>query len=741
MRTIYWRRYGIVVPFLIIVLATSVLIATFHHRISRGLGRLRPVKSKPEDDVDSVVKRPNIDDDPDDDDFDDELITDPEDVWTDGDAMALNPDAIPSEERLKSRADDASSVDSDELYSTNTPSGLVVDQGHKRGTTASITTTERMEVADEKGADATTKQSHQHQPPAQHHDHHQLQQQQQPIGLSEYHSEDESAPTQLDFQDVPLSPDEEYSLRLAGGGEDTDDQDDAEDEAEFESENEIDFDNYSPPSGKPLNVLFVIADDLRPQLGAYEGRDYGALHDGHKMYTPNIDRLAKESLVLKRAYAQYSMCGPSRASLMTSRRPDATKVYQNYVYWRYWSVGNFTSIPQYFKENGYTTLGAGKVFHVDHLPKDYDPPSWSLPYFRPTPSSHDRNTSANWIAAPDDEPLVDQSTTQYAVKKMATLAKSAARGIPFFFAVGFSQPHFRHICPAKFFDYYPLEKKKCMFKESWQTPPYAQKMDLAPFIEGVNNTDLTHIPSVAMREIRRAYFACISYVDSLVGELMRGLEENGLANDTMVIFTSDQGYHLGDNDMFGVYSNHDVALHVPLIMKIPGLTDRGVDSRSLVELLDIFPTLIQAAGLPPLPKCPDRSSEIRACTDGVSLLPLIGHPKRYLKDAVFSQLARGRSLTEYAIRTNKYRLIDLALHRRKMLYPGVYQHALDFDLNLQGRRYGRRLYDLVTDPLESENAIHDPRHADTINRLRAKLRHTFKYVHDYSKYLFYSFPE
>ena len=207
------------------------------------------------------------------------------------------------------------------------------------------------------------------------------------------------------------------------------------------------------------NVLFLVADDLRVQLGAYNGPDFASpVHP--KMYTPNLDKLASKSMALKRAYVQQALCSPSRTSLLTGRRPDTTRVWDLDHFWRNMS-GNFTTIPQYFKNHGYTSMGMGKIFHSGAASGHDDPLSWSRKYWNSVPTPWETNKTS-WIAVPDHElvhhPLVDKHIAKRAVHALRSLAGSAKAGHahkPFFLAVGFHRPHIPFVFPASVLKHYP----------------------------------------------------------------------------------------------------------------------------------------------------------------------------------------------------------------------------------------------------------------------------------------------
>ena len=204
------------------------------------------------------------------------------------------------------------------------------------------------------------------------------------------------------------------------------------------------------------NVLFLVADDLRVQLGSYEGKYFSSsVHP--PMYTPQLDKLASRSFQMKRAYVQQSVCSPSRTSLLTGRRPDTTHVYDLNTYWR--TVGgNFTTLPQYFKNHGYTTVGMGKIFHNGAASGYDDPISWTRHYFHGRRSSFETN-QASWKAVPDDQlkndPLIDEQIADHAVTVLNHVAQGARHGRPFFVAVGFHKPHLPWVFPASMLQHYP----------------------------------------------------------------------------------------------------------------------------------------------------------------------------------------------------------------------------------------------------------------------------------------------
>ena len=319
--------------------------------------------------------------------------------------------------------------------------------------------------------------------------------------------------------------------------------------------------NPSPPvsaKSKKWNFLFLVADDMRPELGAYTtGSDViTPFPDGPRMYTPHLDALASKSLLLKQAHVQFSLCGPSRASFLTGRRPDTTHIYDHFHDFRK-AGGNFTTIPQFFKEQGYITKGIGKIFHTGRFLHEDDPLSWTEPYLHGKEYRiYDNDRS--WQAVPKNMtnkyPLVDTQAADFAVEALKKLAPKSRDGTPFFLAVGFHKPHLPFECPDEFMQYYPKENihlpdnpfiPSDFPKIAWKTCGglHNHKDIRATHKTTVFNTTLTDESAL---KVRRAYYSCISYTDSLVGKVIGELEAQGLGDNTIITFLGDHGWQLGE---------------------------------------------------------------------------------------------------------------------------------------------------------------------------------------------------
>lgn len=268
---------------------------------------------------------------------------------------------------------------------------------------------------------------------------------------------------------------------------------------------------------KKLNVLFLVSDDMRPEINAFIGPDFpSTIHP--RMHTPSLDTLYSKSLVLKRAYVQQAVCSPSRTSLLTGRRPDTTHVYDLYNYFR--DVGgNFTTIPQYFKENGYLSAGMGKIFHPGHASNNDDPLSWNVPYYHaPNLDMWDAKNSS-WLAVSKEDrlkhPLPDEQIANQAkmmLKQLAPAAKSGEK--PFFLAVGFHKPHLPFVFPAEYLDLYP--ESSIHLPDNQFAPNHMPSIAWSNYGELRSYSDIarlhstglpnTTLPATTVKELRRAYY-------------------------------------------------------------------------------------------------------------------------------------------------------------------------------------------------------------------------------------------
>ena len=413
------------------------------------------------------------------------------------------------------------------------------------------------------------------------------------------------------------------------------------------------------------NVLFIAVDDLRPNLGCYG--------DPHAV-TPNIDRLASRGVQFNRAYCQVAVCNPSRASLMTGLRPDKLGVWTLPIHFRE-AKPDAVTIPQWFRKHGYVAVSHGKIFH-NPTP---DPQSWSepirslpsLPFPYPdgtrelVRSEMEKLPKKDWrkdnlrrpsTAAPDlpDNQVLDGARTDMAIEDLRRLGKENA---PFFLAMGYIRPHLAWVAPKKYWEMHDPEKLPVPIDQKVieGTPAYAphNNSELSHYVDLIDMPapwDADELTEAKKRQLIHGYYACVSYVDAQIGRLLSALEEEGLADNTIVVLWSDHGWKLGENRGWGKMTNYEIDARVPLIISDP--VSKSVDAKTdqLVELLDIYPTLCEMVGI----ETPD-------FVDGKSLVRVMKDPKMKVHDEALSQYYRrheGCEYMGYSMRTDQYRLVE-----------------------------------------------------------------------------------
>ena len=405
----------------------------------------------------------------------------------------------------------------------------------------------------------------------------------------------------------------------------------------------------SESQGAPakLNVLLIAVDDLRTSLGCYGDR---------LVKSPNIDRLARGSRLFNRAYCHQAVCGPSRSSLLTGRLPDNTRVWHNRNLFRD-ALPNAVTLPEYFKNHGYHTQSLGKVFSGRDRKEEQDPQSWSVPpllsgpgwsnYALPENQGASGKGVATEMAEVADEGYSDGKLAAVAVETLEVLAE---REQPFFLAVGFFKPHLPFCAPRRYWDLYdPAELELAGSTARTLGAPdiaYHEHRELGGYMDMPKDeqfgTDKT-------RRLRHGYYACVSYADAQVGKLLDALERLGLEEDTIVVFWGDHGYALGEAGRWCKSTNFELDTRAPLMLRYPGMPQAGVSTDALIEYVDIYPTVVELAGLP-------SASNL----DGTSLVPILNAPAREGRPFVLSQFARpfNQSLPEvmgYSVRTRMHR--------------------------------------------------------------------------------------
>jgi iduronate 2-sulfatase len=432
------------------------------------------------------------------------------------------------------------------------------------------------------------------------------------------------------------------------------------------------------------NVLFIICDDLNCDLGVY----------GHpQVRSPNIDQLAAAGLTFNKAYCQYPLCGPSRASFMTGLYPDQTLIRANAIRLRE-RLPDVQSMSQMFIEAGYEAARVGKIYHFG-VPGDIgtdghdDPHSWT---HKINPIGRDKTEedkvfslvpgkyggTLSWLAADGtDEEQTDGIGATEAVKLLGQYAEAKT---PFFLAVGFYRPHTPFVSPKKYFDMAPLEDIVVpRVPEGYlETLPKPARTTLTVKKHNVNlKEDLA-------RQANQAYYASITFVDAQVGRVLDALHATELDENTIVVFTSDHGYHMGEHGHYQKQTLFENADRVPLIISAPGMKQRGEQTDSIAEMIDFYPTLAELVGL-----------QAPAYLSGVSLAGVLDDTGATPRTDALTLKSSG-----YSLRTDRYR------------YNEWGADGAD----------GAELYDHRTDPEEMYNLAGDPEHADTVARLSKRIR-------------------
>ncbi|WP_127137609.1 sulfatase [Flagellimonas oceanensis] len=455
------------------------------------------------------------------------------------------------------------------------------------------------------------------------------------------------------------------------------------------------------------NVLFIIADDLTcTAVSSY---------DGQVSQTPNIDALAAQGIKYTKAYCQFPVCGPSRASLLTGYYPNATRTY-GYVSGRENIGDSRDTWPQLFKNNGYYTARVSKIYHMA-VPKDIemgsngkdDEASWTERFNSQGPEWTAKGTGELVQGNPDGSKPVKGGNVMTIVKadggdmvhsdgKTAAKASELIRNHknqPFFLAIGFVRPHVPFVAPRGDFRPYPYEDIELPynFEGDWDDIPQ----------KGINyvNSKNAQMTKDQKQKAIAAYYASVRYMDRQVGKVLKTLREEGLEDNTIVIFTSDHGFHLDEHEFWMKVSVKEESARVPLIIKVPG-KDPAI-CNSFVELLDLYPTVAELAGL-------DYSEHVQ----GKSLVKTLDNPDYSVRDMAFTTTQGGQT---FLLRTDKWAYIQYG----------------------ENGSQGIELFNMDKDPHQYTNLALLPKYADEVKKFQEKLRHKLKEVRtndlgiDYSK--------
>ena len=389
-----------------------------------------------------------------------------------------------------------------------------------------------------------------------------------------------------------------------------------------------------------LNVLFIIADDLNCDIGGYGNKT---------VKTPNIDRLIKNGIVFENTHCQYPLCGPSRASIMTGMYSDQTKITKNNVYLRN-TVPDVITMGQRFRQQGYQSVRIGKIFHYDNpsaigTSGTDDIHTWDQtinPYGRDKVEEYKINTlltrryggTLSWLAADGkDEEQTDGIGASEAIKQLENFSKN---GQNFFLALGFYRPHTPYVAPKKYFDLY--ERNEIVIPNSGEE--YLATLPL-PAAKSIRAKEVQlNLEEELAKEIKEAYYATTSFVDAQLGRVLEKLKQSGLDKNTIVVFTSDHGYHLGEHGHWQKQTLFENATRVPLIFSIPWDKTMIKRTNSPVELIDIYPTIMDLLDIT-IPKH----------VVGKSLKPLMLNNTSNIRNSALTKWQNG-----YSIKTEQYRI-------------------------------------------------------------------------------------
>lgn len=451
------------------------------------------------------------------------------------------------------------------------------------------------------------------------------------------------------------------------------------------------FPTLGQDQNKP-NVLFIIVDDLTATaVSAYENP---------ASKTPHIDKLASEGVKYTRAYSQFPVCGPSRASLLSGYYPHATETF-GYVSGRE-NIGPDRKMwPQLFKENGYYTARVSKIFHMG-VPGDIekgsngtdDEASWTERYNSQGPewtangeaelvqgnpygTKPRQGGNVMTIVKADGDDMIhsDGKTAQ----KASELIREH-KDKPFFLAVGFVRPHVPFVAPKKYFEPYPHQQIVLPPKveRDWDDIP-ARGINYVTSLNGQMSEEQE-------KKAVAAYYASVAYMDAQVGKVLHTLKDEGLEDNTIVIFTSDHGFHLGEHRFWMKVSLHEESVRVPLIIKVPGKQPQVC--HSFVELLDLYPTIAELAGI-----------EAPEYLQGKSLVETFDNPNHKVRDMAFS----------VAVRSNRH---DFLLRTEKWAF-------IQYD---EDAGSGMELYDMEYDEKQFNNLANNPQYQDVVTYFQKELK-------------------
>ncbi|MDB4148284.1 sulfatase [Flavobacteriaceae bacterium] len=438
-----------------------------------------------------------------------------------------------------------------------------------------------------------------------------------------------------------------------------------------------------------LNVLFIIADDLNCDLGSY----------GHpQVISPNIDKLAKNGTLFGNVHNQYPLCGPSRASFMTGMYTDQTKMTNNNVLLRT-TVPDVITMGQRFRQQGYRSVRIGKIYHFDNpssigTSSADDIYTWDQtinPYGRDKIEEYKINTlttrqyggTLSWLAADGtDEEQTDGIGATEAIEQLESFSKT---GQNFFLAVGMYRPHTPFVAPKKYFDMYDRNSIEIPYNGSNDEYLKTIPKTAANSIRLKKNQIKLNLKSnkKLAQEIKEAYFATTTFVDAQIGRILKKLKQTGLDKNTIVVFTSDHGYHLGEHGHWQKQTLFDNSTRVPLIFSGPGIESNIRIENSPVELIDIYPTLMDLTGI----ELPDH-------VVGKSLKPVFENNNFKTRNSALTRWRNG-----YSIKTENFRLTKWG----------------------ENGELGYELYDHKNDKEELKNLVSNPNYSLLLDSMKIEI--------------------
>ena len=427
------------------------------------------------------------------------------------------------------------------------------------------------------------------------------------------------------------------------------------------------------------NVLFIMVDDLRPELNIY---------GQNKIISPNIDALGASGVTFDRAYCNVPVCGASRASLLTGMRPTANR-FLNYHSRIKKDMPDVVNMAQYFKERGYSTVSNNKITHIKN---DID--SWDDEWYPKVKSWRDYLSEENlnlqalnkagYAYENMDVPDSAYIDGQTALKSVEDLKQFKDDGQPFFLAVGFVKPHLPFNAPKKYWDLY--DRNSISLPVNATFPKSAPQRANHKWGELRAYADIPKkgpVPDSIAKKLIHGYYASVSYVDAQIGVLIKGLTELGLRENTIIVLVGDHGWSLSDHGLWAKHSNFEVALQVPLIISDSSLPN-AAHTNSIAELVDIYPTL-----------CELTAGESPSHLQGSSLVSALKSPNKLFKNKALARYHKGETL-----------IVD------KLFYTEWQQ---------KGKAVSKMLYNHETDPNETNNLANDPEYLSTVKALSQQL--------------------